>query len=130
MKTAVAMLLLVASSAAAAAPLTVRPGENWVFTISGGHPANARKVVATAKPARGQVMVSVRHLFGTTLFATNNSGVAYNFRAELLRGGKAVAAKSCALRADAKPVLEQWSQKADAVRIGKFVRAPDDGSCP
>ena len=130
MKAAVALLLLLASSAAAAAPLTVRIGEDWVFTVRDGDPTKPRKVAATAKPAKGQVMVSVRRLFGTSLIATNNSGVAYRFRAELLSGGKAITAKSCSLPADGKPVLEQWPQKAEAVRIGRFVRAADDGSCP
>ena len=130
MRAAVAIALFLAPFAAQAGPLTVRAGESWVFSVRGGEPANARRVAASAKPAKGQIMVSLRRLMGTSLFVTNNSGAAWVFRAELLKGGKAVAAKSCTLPAKPAPVLEQWPQQADAVRIGRFQPAPKDGSCP
>jgi hypothetical protein len=123
-------LLLITAGYADAAPLTVRTGESWVFTIRNGEPANARKVAASVKPASGQVMVTVRAVMGTMMVITNNSAVAYNFRAELLSGGKALSARSCTLPANARPALEQWPQKADAVRISKFRPAAKDGSCP
>ena len=130
MKTLFAALLLMAASATAAAPLTVAASESWVFSIYKGEPANPRKVAANARPGKGQVLVSVRRLMGTSMFVTNNSGAAWVFRAELLKGGKAVAAKSCTLPAARGPLLEQWQQQADAVRISQFKPALKDGSCP
>ena len=130
MKVALTIALLLVAVSAHAAPLTVRTGESWVFSVRNGEPANARKVAASAKPAKGQIMVSLRRLMGTSLFVTNNSGAAWVFRAELLKNGKAVTAKSCTLPAKPGPVLEQWQQQADAIRIGEFKPAPKDGSCP
>src|SRR5207342_2274312 len=48
-----------------AAPLTVHVGENWLFAIDQGEPVHARKVEASASPAKGEVKVSVRALLGT-----------------------------------------------------------------
>ena len=130
MKALLAAFLFVSSSVAVAAPLTIKTGESWTFSIGNGDPAGARKVAATAKPAKGQIMVSVRRLMGTSMIVTNNSGKAYVFQAQLLKHGKAIAAKSCTLPAKPDPMLEQWEQQVDAVRIGQFKPAPKDGSCP
>ena len=127
---AIAALLLLAGSAATAAPLTIKTGESWVFSVRAGEPTGARKVTSSAKPTHGQIMISVRRLMGTSMIVTNNSGAAWVFRAELLKGGKAAGAKSCTLPAKPDPVLEQWPQPADAVRISQFKPAPKDGSCP
>jgi hypothetical protein len=124
-----AALLLVAASSANAQGLTVRTWESWVFTVRNGEPANTRKVDAEAKPAPGQIMVTARALFGTNMIVTNNSATAYTFRAELLQGGKAIATRPCDLPANAQPILEQWPQKADAVRISHFQGAPRGGRC-
>ena len=128
MRGAVALLLL-AAAPAQAAPLTVKTGETWVFNVKDGQPASARKVASSAKPAKGQIMVAVRAMMGTTMIVTNNSPVAYTFRAELLRGGKSVAARPCTLPANARPIFEQWQEKADAVRIGAFKVSKADGLC-
>jgi hypothetical protein len=128
MRAAVALLLL-AAAPAQAAPLTVKTGETWVFTVKDGQPASARKVASSAKPAKGQIVVAVRAMMGTTMIVTNNSPVAYTFRAELLRGGKSVAARPCTLPANARPIFEQWQEKADAVRIGAFKVSKADGLC-
>ena len=130
MKALAAALLLLASTAISAAPLTVNAGENWTFSVRNGDPADARKVAASAKPGKGQIMVSVRKLMGTSMIVSNNSGTAWVFRAELLKGGKALAAKSCSLPAKPEPVFEQWSQQADSIRISQFKPAPKDGNCP
>ena len=122
-------LAVVAAAPVQAAPLTVKTGETWAFTLKNGEPANARKVAASAKPAKGQIVVSVRPLMGTTMVVTNSSPVSYTFRAELLQGGKAVAPRPCTLPANAKPIFEQWQQKADAVRLSSFKRANADGLC-
>ena len=128
MKLALA-LLLVAAAPLHAAPLTVRTGESYVFTVKKGQPANARKVATNAKPGKGQILVSVKPLMGTAMFMTNRTGVAYTFRAEILQGGKAVNARPCTLPANDRPIFEQWQQKADAVRIGIFKAASADGHC-
>ena len=128
MKLAAALLLLAAAPAQAAG-LTVRTGETWFFTIKDGEPANARLVTASAKIPKGQIMASVRALGGTSMVVTNNSPIAYTFRAALLSGGKATAARSCTLPANARPTFEQWQEKAEAVRIGGFKPATADGRC-
>lgn len=129
MKLVVAAILLASASAAHSAPLTVHTGESWVFTVENGEPANGRKVQSSARPGKGQLMISVRALFGTNMIVTNNSPVAYTFRAELLRGGKVTAARPCDLPANGAPIFEQWSQKAEAVRIGHFKKAGSQGRC-
>ena len=129
MKFLLAAILLATSFAAHAVPLTVQPGESWLFTIKDGEPANARKVKETAKPGKGQLMVSIRALFGTYMIMTNNSPVAYTFRAELYRGGEPAGARTCTLPANAQPIVEQWSQAADAVRLSTFRAAKNDGRC-
>ena len=122
-------LLLITSTPLQAAPLTVRTGESYIFTVKNGQPANARKVAAGAKPGKGQILVSVKPLMGTAMFMTNRTGVAYTFRAEILQGGKSVNARPCTLPATDRPIFEQWQQKADAVRIGNFKAANADGHC-
>ena len=115
------LALALAASSPAPAPLTVPIGENWIFKIDHGQPAEARKVEATAKPAKGQVKISVRSLFGTMVTITNNSAQGYTFHAELIGAdGKAVTARTCTLPPGNQPTLESWSQKATAVRIGDF----------
>jgi len=124
-----AALLLLATAPAQAAGLTVRTGETWFFTIKDGEPANARRVSPSAKIPKGQIKVSVRPLLGTTMVVTNNSPIAYSFRAELLLERKAILARSCTLPANARPTFKQWQEKAEAVRIGSFKPASADGRC-
>jgi hypothetical protein len=128
MKLIAALLLLVAAPAQAAG-LTVKVGETWLFKIKDGEPAEARKVTASATIPKGQIKVAVRPMLGTAMTITNNSPIAYTFRAELMSGDKATVARSCTLPAKAKPAFEQWSQKADAIRIGGFKIADKDGHC-
>ena len=125
----IAALLLIAAAPAQAAGLTVRTGETWLFTIRNGEPAQARKVTPSAKIPKEQIKVSVRPILGTAMTVTNNSPLAYTFRAELISGGKATLARSCTLPAKARPVFEQWEQKAEAVRISDFKVAGADGRC-
>jgi hypothetical protein len=125
----IAALLLIAAAPAQAAGLTVRTGETWLFTIRNGEPAQARKVTPSAKIGKGQIKVSVRPILGTAMTVTNNSPLAYTFRAELISGGKATLARSCTLPANARPVFEQWEQKAEAVRISDFKVAGAQGRC-
>ena len=128
MKLAVALLLLAAAPAQAAG-LTVRTGETWFFSIKDGEPANARRVSPSAKIPKGQIKVAVRPLMGTSMVVTNNSPIAYTFRAELLSGGKTTVARACTLPANARPAFEQWPEKAEAVRISVFKAATADGRC-
>ena len=121
--------LLLSAAPAQAAGLTVRTGETWLFTVKNGEPAQARKVSPSAKIPKGQIKVSVRAMLGTTMTVTNNSPIAYTFRAELLKDGKATAARPCTLPASARPIFEQWEQKADAVRISNFRLAGAEGRC-
>lgn len=122
-------LTMALAAPATARPLSIKPGESWAFQIAKGDPAKARRVPAGGKPAKGEIMVTVRAFLGTMLTATNNSGRSYRFRAELIANGRASLARSCALPATTAPIIEQWPGKtADAVRISAFVPAKD-GSC-
>ena len=115
------LALALAVSSPAAVPLTVPVGENWIFAIDHGQPARAHKVAETAKPARGEVKVSIRSLFGTMMTISNNNSTGYTFHAELIGAdGKAVTARTCSLPPGNQPTLESWPQKAAAVRIGDF----------
>jgi len=129
-KTLIAFALLASSTLAAATPLTVRTGETWLFAVKNGEAVNARRVRGPATPRKGEFAVTVRPMIGTTMFITNNSGVGYTLRAELLSGGKAKMARACTVPATGKPVLESWIQKADAVRLSNFKPSKDAGSCP
>jgi len=121
MKTLIATVLLLASTVAEAAPLTVRSGETWLFSIARGQPVKPRKVEATTAAPRGHVKVSVRAAFGTMMTISINSGQGYTFDAQLIDAtGKAVKARSCTLPPNNQPALENWPQKASAVRIGNF----------
>ena len=119
----IAAIALLLSSA-----LTVPTGETWAFRVEHGQPAHAHRVASGAKPARGEIMVSVSPLMGTTMIARNNSPVAYTYRAQLV--GAAGPAKSCALPAGNSPTIEMWTQRASGVRVSDFKRAPKGGSCP
>lgn len=129
MKILFATVMLAIASVAQAAPLTVRAGESWVFKVRNGQPADAHKVDATVKPAKGELMVTVRSLFGTVLITTNNNSVAYSFNAELIPAANLTAVRTCALPVGGKPDLEQWGQKAQAVRISNFRAAGNEGRC-
>jgi hypothetical protein len=83
---ALALLLSGAALPAKAAGLTVKTGETWVFSLSGGQPVKARKVSANAKPAAGQIVVTVRSMMGTTMTITSNNKRAYTYKAELIGG--------------------------------------------
>lgn len=129
MKWLLAMLLLSVPIAAEARPLTIKVGESWTFQIKGGDPVKARKVAASAKPAKGEIMVTVKSFLGTMLTAVNATGRGWTFSAELLSNGKASPARTCTLPASSAPIMEQWQGKqAQAVRISKFVPA-DGGNC-
>ncbi|HEU0310342.1 MAG TPA: hypothetical protein VFR36_03875 [Sphingomicrobium sp.] len=126
-----ASLLLAMTPAAAKSPgLTVKAGESWVFSIQGGQPIHARKVIGTTKPAPGQVLVTVKSMMGTTMTISSNSRQAYTYKAELIGGEKAVPTRSCTLPANNRLSFENWPQKAVAVRLSDFKVAAKDGSCP
>jgi hypothetical protein len=120
MKAAFLALALIAAPALAD-PLTVPVGENWIFVLDHGQPARAHKVAPSAKPAKGEIKVIVRSLFGTMMTITNNSAQGYTLKAELIGAdGKSVAGRTCTLPPGNQPALESWPQKAVAVRIGDF----------
>jgi len=121
MKALLALALVATAVPVSAAPLTVKTGETWLFSLDHGDPVRSHKVDATTKPAKGEVKIAVRALFGTTMTISNNSAQGYTFKAELIGAdGKAVTAKTCTLPANNQPALESWPQKASAVRISAF----------
>lgn len=114
-----------------AKPLTVRSGETWLFEVRGGTPIASRKVAASVKPAFGQFKVSLQPLLGTTMTMTNNSRFDYAYRATLvLPGGKTGASKSCAVPANGRVAIEQWTKAVAAVRLDRFKPAPAGSLCP
>ena len=128
-KALVFVVALGLTSSAQAKALTVKVGESWAFQIKSGDPVKARKVAANAKPAKGEIMVTVKSFLGTMLTAVNATGRGWTFKAELLNGGRASPARTCTLPASTTPTMEQWQGKqAEAVRISKFVPA-DGGKC-
>jgi hypothetical protein len=129
--TALALLILLAPSAAAQSPgLTIKTGESWMFAISRGQPARARKVKPTVKPPPGQVVVTLRAALGTSLSISSNSRQAYTYKAELIGADRQVPLRSCTLPANGRVSFEHWPEKADAVRISDFKVARKDGACP
>ena len=129
--TGLALLLAAAPATAASSPgLTVKTGETWQFSLFHGQPIKARKASADAKPAPGQIQVTVRSLLGTTMTISSNNPTAFTYEAELIGADKPVAARSCALPPDGRLSFESWPQKADAVRLSNFRVAPKGGACP
>jgi hypothetical protein len=129
---AIAAAAVLAPVPALAAPLTIRPGESWVFELERGEPARARKVNSSVKPAANQIKASLVSTMGTTMTISNNSRRNYTFRAELVGAGGAAPgkARTCTLPADGAPVFEYWPVKATAVRLSGFKLASADGNCP
>ena len=129
-----AFLILLAPSPLWAKPagLTVRQGETWIFAISRGQPVRARRVDPAEEPERGEVHVTLSAMMGTTMTITNNNSISYTYRAELLGAGskKAPPSRTCALPAKGRLAIENWPQKASAVRLSNFKPAPSGGSCP
>ena len=125
-----ALLLAAAPAFARPAGLVVRTGETWQFSLFHGQPVKARKASANARPAPGQIQVTVRSLLGTTMTISSNNPTAFTYRAELVGADKPVAARSCALPPDGRLSFESWPQQADAVRLSDFQVAPKGGACP
>ncbi len=127
----VAPLSLLAAAPLAAKPLTVRMGETWLFAVRGGTPVEARKVASATAPAPGQFKVSLQPLLGSTMTMTNNSRFDYAYRATLvLPTGKLGEAKACAVPANGRVAIEQWTRTIAAVRIDRFKPAPAGSLCP
>ena len=130
------MRLLILCAALVGAPLsakqlTVRMGETWVFAVRGGAPVEARSVAAVTAPAPGQFKVSLQPMLGSTMTMTNNSRFDYAYRATLvLPSGKPGAAKACAVPANGRVAIEQWTRPIAAVRLDRFKRAPAGSLCP
>ena len=123
------MTLSVLLTAALAASLTAQPGETWLFRVAQGRPVQAQRVDVTAAPAPGQIKLTAKRMMGTTIMLTNNSRVAFNYRATLIGAdGKAIVAKSCVLPAGNRLAMESWPQRAVAVRVGDF-RPTRDANC-
>ena len=126
-----ALILAALAARLPAKPLTVRMGETWLFAVRGGSPVDARKVVATSAPAPGQFRVSLQPLLGSTMTMTNNSRFDYAYRATLvLPSGKPGAAKACAVPANGRVAIEQWTKAIAAIRLDRFKRAPAGSLCP
>ena len=125
-----ALLLAAGTAQAKPAGLTVRTGETWAFSLSGGQPARARKVSADAKPTAGQILVTVRSMMGTTMTITSNNKQAYTYKAELIGAEKAVPIRSCTLPANNRLSFENWPQRATAVRLSDFGIVTKGGACP
>ena len=126
-----APLALIAAAPLSAKPLTVRMGETWAFAVRGGSPVEARKVAATGAPAPGQFKVSLQPMLGATMTMTNNSRFDYAYRATLiLPSGNPGPAKACAVPANGRIAIEQWTRPIAAVRLDRFKRALAGSLCP
>ncbi len=126
-----ALILAALAAPLSAKPLTVRMGETWVFAVRKGSPVEARKVAATATPATGQFKVSLQPMLGSTMTITNNSRFDYAYRATLvLPTGKPGATKACAVPANGRVAIEQWTRPIAAIRLDRFKPAPAGSLCP
>ena len=126
-----ALILAALAAPLSAKPLTVGMGETWLFAVRNGSPVNARKVAAITAPAPGQFKVSLQPMLGSTMTMTNNSRFDYAYRATLvLPSGKPGAAKACAVPANGRVAIEQWTKPVAAVRLDRFKRAPAGSLCP
>jgi len=131
-KAALALFALLAAAplSAKTPSLTVHTGESWVFSIQGGQPVRARKVDPSVRLLRGQVLVTVRSMMGTTMTISSNNPISYTYKAELIGGDKPGSSRTCTLPADRRLSFEHWPQTAEAIRLSDFVPAPAGGSCP
>ena len=121
----------IAAAPLSAKPLTVRMGETWLFAVRGGSPVEARKVPVNTAPAPGQFKVSLQPMLGSTMTMTNNSRFDYAYRATLvLPSGKPGTAKACAVPANGRVAIEQWTRPIAAIRLDRFKRAPAGSPCP
>ena len=123
-------LLTAAPLSAKTTSLTVRTGETWIFSIQGGQPVRARKVDPSIRLLRGQVLVTVRSMMGTTMTISSNNPVGYTYKAELIGAGRRISDRACTLPAERRVSFEHWPQTAEAVRLSNFQPAPDGGNCP
>lgn len=131
MRFAAPLILAALAAPLSAKPLTVRMGETWLFAVRGGSPVEARKVAATITPAPGQFKVSLQPLLGATMTMTNNSRFDYAYRATLvLPSGTPGAAKACAVPANGRTAIEQWTKPIAAIRLDRFNRALAGSLCP
>ena len=127
---AIALLLVIGPQPAIAAPLTIKTGESWMFSIYRGQPVRAHKVNPSVKPPPGQILATLRSALGTSLSITSNNPQSYTYKAELPGAEKPVPVRSCTLPANSRLSFEHWPQKADAVRLSDFKVAAKDGACP
>ncbi len=126
-----ALILAGIAAPLSAKPLTVRMGETWVFAVRKGSPVEARKVAASSTPATGQFKVSLQPMLGSTMTITNNSRFDYAYRATLvLPTGKPGATKACAVPANGRVAIEQWTRPIAAIRLDRFKPAPVGSLCP
>jgi len=125
-----ALLLAAGPVSAGTGGLTIKTGETWQFSLFRGQPIRAHKASPDAKPAPGQIQVTVRSMLGTTMTISSNNPTSFTYRAELIGADRPVGARSCALPADGRLSFESWQQKADAVRLSEFKVAPKGGACP
>ena len=125
-----ALLLAASPVPASAEALTIKTGETWQFSLFRGQPVRAHKASPDAKPARGQIQVTVRSILGTTMTISSNNPISFTYQAELIGADKPAAARSCALPPDGRLSFETWPQKADAIRLSDFKVAPKGGACP
>ncbi len=62
---------------------------------------------------------------------TNNSSFDYAYRATLvLPSGKSGTTKACAVSANGRVAIEQWTRPIAAVRLDRFKPAPAGSLCP
>ncbi|MDF7777584.1 hypothetical protein P1X14_20175 [Sphingomonas sp. AOB5] len=127
-------LLLIAPLAAAqdAAPqdqpgLIVRAGESWIFSIKDGQPADPRKVADDAKPAKGELMVTLDIAGATVMTVANNDEGWWNYRAFIVvkPGHKGNRTSTCTLMNGGREAFEQWPEAIAAIRLADFTPAGD-----
>jgi hypothetical protein len=102
--------------------LVIHSGETWLFRVEQGQPLAARKAAADAKPASGELLVSMKAEMGTMMTVTNNSGKAYDYRAFMMRqpGAREERTSVCTLVGGGPLSIEHWPYSIAAIRIADF----------
>ena len=106
----------------------IQLGETWLFQLDQGRPINARKVDANAKPAVGELFVTLRPQLGTTMVIANNSAKFYNYRALMMRrpGDRAEATSVCTVMSNGRMGFENWPYPIAAIHLSDFTQAPEN----
>jgi hypothetical protein len=124
-----AMALFTGPASATDRPgVVVQSGESWIFKLDQGQPVDARKVDGEARPATGEILVTLGGRNGTMMTVTNNTDKFYNYHAFMLRRpdetGKPTSV--CTLMSNGRMAFENWPYVIPAMRLSDFTEVAEN----